>query len=138
MSKRFEQLEHTADILVRAYGDSLGEAFASSAEALFAVMTDDATISGPNAYGWRYESDDLESLLVKFLSDMLAVHEIERVVLGDFTVVFIDDTVIEVNANGESFDVNRHGRGHHVKGISYHLMEIDKNSPCSVQVLFDV
>ena len=38
--KRFEFLDHTADVILQGHGDTLAEAFAAAADGLFAVITD--------------------------------------------------------------------------------------------------
>jgi len=53
----------------------------------------------------------------------------------------VGETRLKVTAWGESFDENRHSCGHQVKGVSYHMMEINDGggkTPSFVQVLFDV
>ncbi len=139
--KRFEFIEHTADIAIKAYGDSLGSAFAAAAEAMFDIITDSAEIRPVNRTELRVESDSLESLLVKMLSDLIVVHEVERIVLTDFKVTLTGKFAAQVSAWGEPFDPERHAQGQHVKGVSYHMMEIHEggsDEESFVQVLFDV
>ncbi|MCJ7808130.1 MAG: archease, partial [Dehalococcoidia bacterium] len=40
MGKRFEIIDHTADVGIAAYGEDLKEAFANAAYALFSMMLD--------------------------------------------------------------------------------------------------
>lgn len=141
MVKRYEPIEHTADIAVKAYGDTLDEAFACSADAMFDVITESAEIKKIHPFHLEVESDDLESLLVKFLSQMIAIHEIEQIVLTDFNISLNGTYNLTATAHSEPFDPVRHGNGHHIKGISYHMMEIydgKGKQPSFVQVLFDV
>jgi SHS2 domain-containing protein len=139
--KRYEYIEHTADIVARAYGDSLDEAFAAAAEAMFGVIAGQATVRATRPVTLRVESIDLAGLLVAFLSELIVINETDSLVLTDFTVRLFDDTHLEASAGAEEFDPGRHSEGMSVKGISYHMLEIERGSggqPCMVQVLFDV
>lgn len=139
--KRFDFKEHTADILAVGYGDTLEEAYAAAAEAMFDVITDSAEIRGERPIRFEVDSIDREGLLVGFLSHLIVLHETERIVMNDFAVTFDGDTRISVTAKAEDFNEDRHGGGSQVKGVSYHMMEIHEPSdgtPASVQVLFDI
>jgi SHS2 domain-containing protein len=140
--KRFELIDHTADIAIRAYGDSLPEAFAAAAEALFSLITGESEIAATRQVHLEVSSIDIEGLLVGFLSELLVQFEVQQMVLTDFEVTLADQSHLTAIARGENFDENRHGHGYHVKGVSYHMMEIEENSesgdPSHVQVLFDI
>jgi len=139
--KRYEYIEHTADIVARAYGDSLDEAFAAAAEAMFGVIAGRSIVQATTRVTLQVESIDLPGLLVAFLSELIVINETDSLVLTDFSVRLFDDTHLEASAGAEAFDLGRHGEGMPVKGISYHMLEIETGTPgqpCVVQVLFDV
>jgi len=140
--KRFELIEHTADIAIRAYGEDLPEAFAAAAEAMFSIITGEAEITPDVSVTIEVESVDREGVLVGFLSELLVKFEVDRMVLTDFRVTFLDHQHLRSSALGERFDENRHGLGHQVKGVSYHMMEIvdrgRSGGQSHVQVLFDI
>ena len=139
--RRYEFIEHTADVIIRAYGDTLEDAFAESAQAMFDIITDSTPIERQRPVEFTVDAIDRESLLVTFLSKLIAVHEIERLVLGHFTVTFTAPTSLHVMSYGEPFDPERHGKGIHVKAVAYHMLEIrepSQESEAVVQVLFDI
>ncbi|MBN1212151.1 MAG: archease [candidate division Zixibacteria bacterium] len=139
--KKYEFIDHTADIAVKAYGDTLEEAFAAAAEAMFDIIIGGAEIGMEKNISFAVESIDVEGLLVNFLSRLIVLHETEYLVLGAFKIKFTGDNRLEATASGEKYDEKKHGPGEHVKGVSYHMMDIydgkgKKNS--YVQVLFDI
>ena len=139
--RRYVFVEHTADIAIKAYGDTLEEAFATAAQAMFDIITDRSNIESKEEVSFETESVDAEGLLVGFLSQLILMHEVEGYGFTDFEVFFVTDHRLKVNARGVMFDKDRHRYGHHIKGVSYHMMEIveaDGDTPCFVQVLFDV
>jgi SHS2 domain-containing protein len=139
--KSFEFLEHTADTIVKGYGDTLEEAFAAVAEGLFAVITDIDTVEPKQEITVRIESIDREGLVVAFLSELILRHEVNRIVARDFSVRFTGRSSLTATGRGEIFDENRHEHGMHVKAVSYHMLEVHESTgdePCHVQVLLDV
>jgi SHS2 domain-containing protein len=139
--KQYEFKDHTADIIARAYGNTLEDAFASAAKAMFDVITRGSEIKAIEQYELTVESIDTEGLLVGFLSELIVLHETENVVLGQFRVEILSPTRLRAVCQGEPFDPKKHGDGTPVKGISYHMMEIEENDDaqfCQVQVLFDI
>lgn len=139
--RRFEFIEHTADVVVKAYGDSVEEAFASAAEALFDIITDGAGIAPTNNTEFEVESIDREGLLVGFLSRLILLFETERVVGSQFDICFLSSNKLKAKMAVESFDEVRHGQGLHVKAVSYHMLRIVEGvdgDESYVQVLFDV
>jgi SHS2 domain-containing protein len=139
--KRYEFIEHTADVAVKAYGATLEEAFAIAAGAMFDIITDESPIERKQKVELKVKSMDMEGLLVNFLSRLIVLHEVDHLVLKDFDVAFTGDNSLRAAAWGEKFTETKHGGGLHVKGVSYHMMEVVQgvgNKPCHVQVLFDV
>ena len=141
MPRRYEFIEHTADIAIRAYGDTLEDAFAEVARGMFDVITDSAPVERQKRIAFSVDAIDRESLLVNFLSQLIVIHEIERLVLGHFEVVFAGEASLQVTCCSEPFDPDRHGKGIHVKGVAYHMLEIrdaTSGAEAMVQVLFDI
>ena len=139
--KKYEFIDHTADIAVKAFGDTLEEAFAAAAEAMFDIITAGSKIGAVKNVSFAVESIDLEGLLVNFLSRLIVLHETEYLVLTSFNVALTGENRLEATAAGEIYDEKKHGRGEHVKGVSYHMMDIldGKGETAShVQVLFDI
>jgi len=137
----YEFVEHTADIAIKAYGDSLADAFATAASAMFDIITDGSEIEPREEIDFETVSVDLAGLLVGFLSDLIVLYETEDMLFTEFDVEFDGHTRIRVRARGESFDENKHSCGHQVKGVSYHMMEMSDGGgkrPSFVQILFDV
>jgi SHS2 domain-containing protein len=139
--KRFEYREHTADLLIRAYGENLSEAFAAAADALFEIVAGtEKTLASAKSLEIRIQGIDNESLLVRFLSALIARHEIDRVVMRNFTVTLEPGYWLQATARIEPFVDAHHGGGTHIKGVPYHLLEIaeEPDGSASVQVLFDI
>jgi SHS2 domain-containing protein len=138
--KRIEYLEHTADVLILAHGDNLAEAIAAAADGMFEIITGHSA-SGDTGVPVTIEVDgaDIDSLVIRFLSELVVRHEVDRVVMSDFAVEILPDFRLRATARALPFDESRDSEGCHVKGVPYHLLEIsDLDGAASVRVLFDI
>lgn len=134
--KRYELVDHTADMMVRAYGDTLEECFANAAFALFDQTVDLSGVGTGESVEVRVTGIDDEDRLFSFLSEMLYIEDADNLILKEFDVRFEGDDVV-CDARGEHLDRSRHRVRSEVKAVTYHMMEVDRESP-SVTVLFDV
>ncbi|ASJ16461.1 archease [Thermococcus chitonophagus] len=127
--KTWEHYEHTADIGIRGYGDSLEEAFEAVAIALFDVIVDVNKVEKKEVREIEVEGDDLESLLYNFLEELLVIHDIEGLVFRDFEVKIerVNGKYrLKAKAYGEKFDPEKHEPKEEVKAITYHDMKIEQ------------
>ncbi|AEH24064.1 archease [Pyrococcus yayanosii] len=127
--RTWEHYEHTADIGIRGYGDTLEEAFEAVALALFDVMVDVRKVESKEVREVEVEGEDLEALLYSFLEELLVLHDMEGLVFGDFRVK-IEKTEngykLMAEAYGELLDPEKHEPKEEVKAITYHDMKIER------------
>jgi len=136
MAERYELLDHTADILVRASGKTLEEAFANAAYALFDTMCDASAVRPLKIKKVECEAPDPEQLLVDWLSRLLFLCDVDDMLFSEFEVE-IKGTSLKAKIRGERLDADRHHLKTDVKAITYHMLEVDEEKN-RVQVLFDI
>ncbi len=134
--ERYILIDHTADMMVKAFGKNLEECFENAAFALFDQTVDLSNVGSDESVEVRVSGIDDEDRLYSFLSEMLFIEDCDNLILREFEVSFEGEDVICV-AKGETLDRSRHRIRSEIKAITYHMMEIDKDTP-SVTVLFDV
>lgn len=134
--ERYILIDHTADMMVKAFGRTLEECFGNAAYALFDQTVDLSNVGTDEIREIRVSGDDAEDRLYSFLSEMLFIEDAENLILKDFDVRFDGDDVVCI-ARGETLDRSRHRLRSEVKAVTYHMMDIDRNEP-SITVLFDV
>ncbi len=134
--KRFEELEHTADCGIRAYGSTLSELFSNAAAGMFSLITDLDAVKPVGEYEVRVRSKDTEALLFDFLSELLFVHETQKLLLSEFEVRMADLSV-DARARGEKIERGRHPLHLNIKAVTYHGMIVDEEGGV-VQVIFDI
>ena len=133
----FEEISHTADVKIQARALTLEALFTEAFLALMQVVY--GTDRKPGTIKEiQIESDNIESLLCDFLSEVLFISEVEELVFSraDITIENLHLTAI---LYGESFDPLRHSSGTEVKGISYSglVIQTDANG-YMLDILFDV
>lgn len=128
--KKFEFLEHTADVYVAAYGKDLAEAFENAAVAMFEVMTDVDKVKAKVEDYVEVEAEDEYALLYSWLEEMLIKFETNEMLYSKFNVLSIkkaaNDFRLKAKIFGEKFDPNKHIQKVGVKAVTYHRMEIIK------------
>lgn len=136
----FEVLEHTADIGFRARGRTLGGVFESAAEALVALALEVDDVAARECYTLAAEGEDLESLLVNWLSEVLYWLDGRRVALRRFEVKEITSGRVAAEGFGEPLDPARHRAKLVVKGVTYHQLRIvqDEEGWWVAEVYLDV
>ncbi len=133
---KYKLLEHTADAMVEAYGEDLGERFGNAAYAMFDLMTDVSRVKPKGEVEIKLNAESREQLLVDFLQELLFLHETEGLILSKFEVK-TDGRSLDARVWGEKFDEKRHSKHAVVKAITYHRLEFDDKKG-TVTILFDV
>ena len=137
--KKYELIDHTADIAIKAYGKNLSEAFENAAKAMFDIITDSSEIDSIGRYDIELEAPDLEQLLVDWLSELLYLNTARNQVFGFFKVE-LDEKNCKLKAKvfGDKFDLSKHKIGAEIKAVTYHMLEVRNRRSYHVQVLFDI
>jgi len=128
--KKFEYLEHMADVYIATYGKDLAEAFENAAVALFDTMTEVEDIA-PNIEDYlEVEGEDEYALLYSWLEALLVKFETDEMLYSKFQVQEItkDPEGFSLKARiwGEKFNPQKHVSKVGVKAVTYHRMEIIK------------
>jgi SHS2 domain-containing protein len=127
---KFEFLEHTADVYIRAHGKTLEEAFENAALAMFEVMTDTDKVSPDVEDSVEVEAEDEFALLYSWLEALLVKFETKNMLYSKFEVSSIAETPegfkIKAAVWGEIFNAEKHMQRVGVKAVTYHRMEIIK------------
>jgi SHS2 domain-containing protein len=137
--KKYELIEHTADIAIKAYGTSLSETFENAAKAMFDIITDNSEIESVGQYDINIEASDLEQLLVDWLSELLFLNTSQNLVFSFFKVELDEKKKSLVgHVFGDKYSISKYNAGVEIKAVTYHMLEVKKKKPYHVQVLFDI
>ena len=138
MKKDFEILDHTADVGIIAYGADIKQAFANAARGLFSLIIKLDEIQEVLHRDIRVSASDEESLLVEWLNELIYLFDAENMIFKRFEITHLNNTRLMARSYGEKVDKARHKLKTGVKAATYHMLKIDKDDGCRVQVLFDI
>jgi len=125
----FELRDHTADIALYAWGDSLEALFRSAAEGFYATIGDLRVRPPQRREALRLEAGDVESLLHDFLGELLYRFETRQERLTEFTFGRLDDNLLEGEVSISQVDSGASVFDREVKAVTYHDLNILRRAP---------
>ena len=139
--KRYEYIDHTADLKVKAYGKTLEEAFVNAATGGFDFLTGEGKVKGKIEKRIIIESKREESLLYDFIEQLLFLLDTEC-----FLFCGAKDAKITRKKEGLLFECAALGDNCRnyttqgdIKAITYSEMKIEKTpGGFTVQVVYDI
>lgn len=137
----FVYLKHIADAEFIAYGETIDEAFDNAALATFKLMIDPKAVRLETSKDVELESDALDTLLYDWLSELLYIFEVDRLIFGKFNARVTEEGGryrLQAKAYGEPVteSMNLHM---HIKAVTYHDLRFEKrNNIYEAQVLLDI
>jgi len=139
LSKKYEFIEHTADLGFKAYGTGLEELFAHAAEAFFETLVELESIKEREERSIEVEADALDDLMVSWLGELLYLYDTEGLLFKGFQVKQIEDNRLAANVRGEILDLARHEIKTEIKAVTYHKLYVKKvGGGWETQVIFDI
>ena len=133
---RYEEIDHTADVGIRAYGKDLREILVNAAEGMFSLIVDLGGVRPVGEVEIRLRADDAQGLFVAWLRELLFLHETQDLVFRSFDVA-VEGTTLRGIARGETIDRTRHELKLVIKAVTYHALSVDEEKGVA-QVIFDI
>ena len=143
--KKYEYLDHTADVQLHAWGSTLQESFEQVAMAMFGYMTDIETVEMTEEQELEVcleEGADVLNLLFKWLDEWLFMFSVEpffiarKIVIKEFD---LEKHYIKAVGYGEQFSLAKHPQGTEVKAITYSNMQVHRDKPTNdIYVIIDI
>jgi SHS2 domain-containing protein len=147
VKKDFEAILHTADLHIRAYGDTLEELFHNALVGMFQSLEPQALgcnsihdrvvcAALPQKHSLVVTSPDCDALLVDFLSEALYLSAVHYEAYLDVTIEELTGTQIKATLHG----VKVTGfAGAEIKAATYHGLHIQqKDSVWQTDIIFDI
>ena len=137
--KRYEVLDHTADIGLIVYGGNLKALFENAGEAFFHLITDLRKVRRRTERRINIGGESLERLMVDWLGELLYLHDVENLLFKGFKVESVGEDGLQAVAKGEPFQEGVHVIKTEVKAVTYHQIEVrQENRGWRAQVILDL
>ncbi len=115
----------TSDVMFEAYGKDLKEVFTNSAMAMFEVICDIDKVKPEKMVEIEITEDNTSDLLYKFLSELIALVDIEEMFFSKFEIEKISDKKLSAKIYGEPIIPEKGNTV--VKAVLYYGFKLEKN-----------
>lgn len=122
----FRLLEHTSDMGIKAEGESLAAVFRQAALGLQQIMTSCTDIQAQQEILVEVQAQDLEELLVNWLSEVIFLLETRQLLPAEFEIDSISDCHLQARVRGEFLDAERHFLEREIKAVTYHQIRVER------------
>jgi SHS2 domain-containing protein len=137
----WEFLEHTADLKIRATGNTLEETLSESAKALTEAIAGKSKIEPKSERTFTVIVRDPQILVHDFLGRLIYMFSTEQMLFSEFQLTLKEAIgyKLVVKAKGEKYDAKRHKLLKEVKAATYHDMKVDeeKGKGWTIEVVCD-
>ena len=134
----FEFIDHTADVGILVTAPTPEGMFETAALAFTALITKVDSLNLRQERKFRLQEDDMETLLVSWLQELLYLLDTEDLIFGRFQVK-LQDFSLEATAYGEVFDPEIHPMKTEIKAVTYHQLEVEQiDQEWRARVIFDI
>lgn len=117
----------------------LAELFKNAARGMFAIMASVDRVGAGEEVSVEVCADDLENLLVNWLSELLYLSASKGMLFRRVDIVKIERGRVEGRAFGEPIDQVRHELYGEIKAVTYHELKVEEiEGGWIATVLFDI
>ncbi len=137
--KKFEFVEHTADVKFKAYGRSLDEVFENSVFAFSKITAGKKKIKRAKKKNLKIKGKGAENLIYNLINELVYLLDAENFIASDARIKVSDDLKqLEAEIYGDSSEKYR--GLFHIKSATYHdiFLKRNKNNLWEAQVVVDV
>ncbi len=129
----FRFLEHTADIMVQAWGPDYLSALGQAAKAMFSVLGE---AKPDESFEVEESASKRDELVVSLLSRILAECDAREIVASRMEVAEYDEAAARIRV--KIFGARSRARDA-IKAVTFHRLEVKEGKGrCTIQVVFDV
>ncbi len=151
MNKKYEPLDITGDVGLKAYGKTVDEVFINAAVGMYSLITNLNLIQEKKTINISVENSSIEELFVSWLNELIFHFdtygfigkriEIKSSEFGVQSLEKHSTLTYKLSAKiyGEDFDSTRHESKLLIKAATYHKLRIEKiNDIYEAEVIFDI
>ncbi len=137
--KPYEVFEHTADIGLHAYGDTLAELFIHAAQGMESLMVPLEQVCIQVSHEIVVDGHDSVSLLIAWLNELIFLFDTEYLIFREFNIDDLSETHLKGHASGEPYDAQRHDLSSAIKAVTWHEAIVERTeSGYKARVIFDI
>jgi SHS2 domain-containing protein len=137
--KPYEVFEHTADIGLYAYGETLPALFINAARGMVSLLVAPEQVHAVTSREITVKGHDPISLLIAWLNELIFLFDTEYLLFRDFEIATLTDTTLTGIARGELYDSQRHELGSAIKAATWHEAAVTQDHEgYQARIIFDL
>jgi len=134
-----QYIDHTGDVGFIVRAPSLPELFSCAAIGMFDIIADVDAVQPKEKSTLSVTADDIESLLVRWLSELNFRHITREKVFCQFDIIEFSPTALKAEIFGEPIRHEIHTIYTEIKAVTFHGLYIKKNNGgYESQIIFDL
>ena len=135
-----KSFEHTADIGIEVETSTISRAFEEAALGFSEIITGGNLPKGLISNDIIIESDNLDSLLVQFISYLVVLFDTDLFISGFAKIEISKGEIflLKGTLKGDIYDQSKHGYGVEIKAVSYHQLLVEEGPPSRLRVILDL
>lgn len=139
MRPPYDVFEHTADVGLHAYGQTLPELFRNAAAGMESLMVAPEQVELKVNREVSVEGHDLVSLLVSWLNELIFLFDTEYLLLRQFEITNFTGTHLQATVSGEPYDSERHDLSSAIKAVTWHEASVESEAEgYKARIIFDI
>ncbi len=135
----FEVFDHTADVGIHAYGETLKDLFIHAAQGMESLMVAPEQVQVTTCQTVTVQAHDTVSLLVAWLHELIFLFDTDYLLLCDFEIDSLTETQLTARVSGEPYDAKRHALSSAIKAVTWHEASVSRtDSGYRATIIFDI
>jgi len=135
----YQLIDHTADIGIKASGETLEELFETAAEAMFDQIVDTRRLKGLGKTRLEVTGIDREDLMISWLRELLFLWNGREMLVKRAAIKAISETALSAVVIYDPYDPQTHEILTDIKAVTYHGIRVEKSEAgWESTVIFDV
>jgi len=141
--QKFEVIDISGDVGIRAFGKSIEDVFKNSALGMYSLITDLEGVKAEKDISISVESNSLEGLLVSLLNELIFQFDAYNFIGKRIDIQSLtpnpQSPSLKAIISGEEFDTERHERKLLIKAATYHRLKVEKAGDIwEADIIFDI
>jgi len=136
---KYKQIEHTGDIGIKVFGESVEDLFINAAYGMFDIIADISNVEHDLVEEIEVAGGNHEELLVNWLSELNFIFITENEIFSKFKITHLTDTELNGSAIGEKYNLHKHPINTEIKAVTYHEICVKQlKNKWEAQIIFDI
>ncbi len=134
--KKYKFFEHTADVGIRVYGNTVEELFVNAAKGMFEVIAETSGIKPKEKLEISVQADSYDELLRQWLQELLYQFSVTEIVGVEFSIQGVTQNTLKAIMWGDKAPDKMKTE---IKAVTYHELEFKQvKDGYEAKVIFDV